>query len=720
MLFCNEHFTLPPDNREFVLLGTGDNGKIALIIDKYDKKALPQAKPMQWVLDHAKPVATQEQEKALTVASQCATEAGRRKADERWSLIKEIVANPALYFEGSRWDLIQAHAAAKKCSPNTLLAALRLYWQGGQTRDALLGYRMNRKSIRNDKNEENEETTPTQPCRRGRPATKAGCVNYYASKVDHANFRQVIDDYFLKDDRVSFSAAHEYLCWKHYFYRDGNGALNVRPAGERPTRRQFIHFLKKHYPLEYRLRCRKGDKAFERDHRPVLGTVDDVCMGVGHIYEMDATIADVTIVSSLRRSDIIGRPSIYIIIDRSSRLIVGWYVGLETPCWPAALQAIFSIAEDKQALCQRLGIEYDLGDWPATGILSQQLYVDRGESRTREAEALARTQTTVTNLPSCRPDWKPIVEQQFRLTHKSIADLPGYNPASNAVKRRSKDYSQHAVLTLQEFESILVKCFITHNKRVMKSFQMTREQIAARVQPSPIALFKHGLVTRSGQLPRYMQDTLRLALLPNDEATVDEHGIHVNGMCYRPENDVRRAWFVEGRKAVGEVKVSFDRRRVDMIYVHDKDAPGGYFMANLSRHSIKYAGMSLQEAVLVQKEEEILHAQAEQSRLQTRGELRQHSEAIVANAKLEAKLASQGVSKTGRRTNAKAGRVQELNIERDELAMRAQSGLLAGVVPPQLLTCPTNVTRLPTREVPANMNAARKARQQLFDQSIPL
>lgn len=97
---------------------------------------------------------------------------------------------------------------------------------------------------------------------------------------------------------------------------------------ERPTLRQFKRILKQKFDLETTIRKRAGDKEFEQNHRARLGSMDQDCHGVGHIYEIDATIADVFVVSSRDRSRIIGKPTLYLIYDRRSRLIVGFYVDI--------------------------------------------------------------------------------------------------------------------------------------------------------------------------------------------------------------------------------------------------------------------------------------------------------------------------------------------------------------------------------------------------------
>src|SRR5690606_24251979 len=83
------------------------------------------------------------------------------------------------------------------------------------------------------------------------------------------------------------------------------------------------------------------------------------CLGVGHYYEIDATIADIYLVSSEDVNKIIGKPTLYLIIDRKSRLIVGFYFGLENASWNGAMQAILCISENKRGLCARYGVRSD-------------------------------------------------------------------------------------------------------------------------------------------------------------------------------------------------------------------------------------------------------------------------------------------------------------------------------------------------------------------------
>lgn len=66
---------------------------------------------------------------------------------------------------------------------------------------------------------------------------------------------------------------------------------------------------------------------YQRNTRPLYGKTSTSTKSVG-IYEMDATEADVYLVSRYDRTQTIGRPIIYMAVDRATQLIAGIYVGL--------------------------------------------------------------------------------------------------------------------------------------------------------------------------------------------------------------------------------------------------------------------------------------------------------------------------------------------------------------------------------------------------------
>ncbi|MEG1925887.1 MAG: hypothetical protein RR415_09070 [Ruthenibacterium sp.] len=666
LILKNDHFKLP-DGRTYTLLTDTPTGNSVFIIDVLSSTALPVEKNYAELLQIANLMHDESRQQKFNHSTHFSSKARLAVQARNWKIIEPLTTNPLIYVQGDRWRLISERSSEMQCSPTTILLNLRRYWQGGQTQAALLGNYANC-----------GRAGESEKGARGKPSEKPGSSNFRMMPIDFQNMRTIIENHYLKDERRTVKNTLDALYERFYTFRDGNGVLHVRPSSERPTRRQLEYFLKKNYSREHQLRKRKGDKNFERDHRQVVGTAMQNCLGVGHIYEADATIVDVTLVSLINRNDIVGRPTLYYIIDRASRLIVSWYLGFENPSWPAGLHAIMNIVQNKQERLESLGVPYDPEDWPADKIMPQQIFADRGETMSHEATKLCQaSNTTVTNIPSLRPDWKPFVEGQFKLTHQSMRDtVEGYNPASNANKRRVKDYSLDACLTLPEMEAILVKHIITQNRTIQKNFPLSESQLRDRVEPSPINLWNHGVVSRVGQLARHTEDSLRLQLLPSETAYVDEKGIRVGGIYYLPEHVDRSTWFVDGRKSSFPVKITYDRRVVDRIYVHDESMPQACFTAVLSPRSRHFAGMSWSEAKHVQKIDEELHAGAEQSSAQQRMEFRSFSKNIVDEAAAKTKAAMAGQSKSSRRKHATESRAVELQSERQAVkdAQTAKSG----------------------------------------------
>lgn len=74
--------------------------------------------------------------------------------------------------------------------------------------------------------------------------------------------------------------------------------------------------------------------------RALLGSVANTTVLPGDVFEIDSTVADVHLISSLNRRKVIGRPTIYTVVDRATRMIVGLHVSLYHASWRVARQAL--------------------------------------------------------------------------------------------------------------------------------------------------------------------------------------------------------------------------------------------------------------------------------------------------------------------------------------------------------------------------------------------
>lgn len=660
MLFSNDLFLL--DGFRLRLLQADVNMDVAWVINLDEKFAFPECIPYSAIQDN-KPMPQKSSISSMLSKSR------ERKCEEAWNRLKPLIDThgPKLFEPSFRKFAIDEHANEVGCSHLTLYKDLRRYWQRGQTKFALLP----------DYNKCGRAIAPGEPtgtelitAGRGRKP-RQGHEIFQLTSEDARHLRSVIEKQYLTNQLITVTDAYASLVNKHYRYEDGNQNLHVNPPGARPSLRQFHWFLLNNYDLETRVRGRVGDSDFEREHRKKLGTIMADCQGVGHYYEIDATIADIYLVSSEDVTKIIGKPTMYLIIDRKSRLIVGFYFGLENASWDGAMQAILSIAENKSELCARYGVNYNPDDWPAHQVFPQEFLADRGDMISRASSNIADgLHVTVTNLPSKRPDWKPLVECGFRLIHNSIRpDAPAYDPPSNATRRRGKHYEKDACMTINDFGHLILNTIISHNKREILNYDMSTRELLDEVRPAPIALWNHNLVMRAGLLTRYEEKTVRLALLRKKQAVVTERGIEFQGCFYSFPEAVANKWFERARKRHFKVTVSYDQRLVDSIYVHSLDGKGEPYVASVTDRSSKYRGQSFDEVRCYELLREVVRIESDHLRLQNRVDLTNMTGPVIAAAKARLKAEGAMKSRSSRRADTKPERAKELALERRSMAV---------------------------------------------------
>jgi putative transposase len=578
--------------------------------------------------------------------------------DEALRLLGDLATQTTTVFYGNkRGQLIAAQAQKMGCSKSVLYKHFIHFLQGGRTPSALLG-RFNK-------------------CGKGKslpkavsgPAKSGGEPKYLLTEKDLELFKKVITSVYLKDERISIAASYKRLIGGHYRAVDGNGDKYLPPIGEYPSLRQFEYYLRKNYPTSVRKRARLGDKSFELNERGILGTVMADCEGVGHYFEADASIADVYLRATDDISKIIGKPTIYLITDRKSRLIVGWYVGLENASWACAMQALVSISQDKAAICKRLGITYDPNDWPAQGVYPQSVLVDKGEWTAKESTQLtSEMDTDVVYVPSKRGDWKPIAESGFKCLRVAMQDgIPGMDPPENAKKRQGIKYEKDACLTLNDFERIFVEYIIRHNRTPNTRYRLSLKELGDGVSPDPISLWNHGIVDRTGVLSLYDEAFVKRTLLPQSIAKITTFGISIHGCFYSCKEAVQDHWFELARSRNMEARVSFDRRLVDVLYVQDPFKQGRVYECRLTTTSEDYSGKSVAEVHAIEMFRKAKNAEMEHRRLGTALNYNDRVDAVVIPAKKKLKDAKLKNSRKAAKVDIKTDRAHELRSERQAL-----------------------------------------------------
>ncbi len=491
----------------------------------------------------------------------------RSRRDEAWKVIAPLVeTGTRVFIPQERGSLVVATVKRTGRTKRTIYRYLRRYWQGGQTPNALLPLY--------DQCGGKDKERQSHSRKRGRPSQLSKLKGEPPGINVDANIRQLLvrgAKLFHEKQGKPLIKAYQ-LTLEQFFhsgYSEQNGVLSpiLVPTEERPTYRQFEYWYNKERELKQSLISRQGQRRFNLEYREVLGCSTDFAYGPGSLWQIDATVGDIYLVSYLDRSRIIGRPVIYLIVDTFSRLIVGFSVSLEGPSWLGAMLALSNATADKVQFCQEYGIEITQDQWP-THHLPEAILADRGELLSANANNLVNALgIRIANTPPYRPDWKPIVERQFRLNNDEVIHwVPGavYQPR----ERGDKDTRLDAVLDLNEFRQLMIHLIVHYNScHRLDEYPMDKFMIADGVEPYPIDLWQWGIANR-GRPRTCTPEIVRLNLLPTGSATVTERGIRFEKMFYTCELALSEQWFVKARVGKSwKIPIAYDPRNLNTIYL---------------------------------------------------------------------------------------------------------------------------------------------------------
>ena len=314
--------------------------------------------------------------------------------DRNYQLIKPIVEDPNFYIKKVRAKHISEILESGEVSRPYLYKLIRRYWQRGQVPNALLP------DYKNSGAKGQKRTARDKKL--GRPRVIMEGTGALINEPTEKLFRIIIDKYIFKKQ---FSIARAHRKFKGLYDNIFPGV----PESEKPTRRQLSYFFDREYKNVEKLRASVPDIIYRKDVRPLQSTATIQALGPGSRYEIDATIADIILVSDHDRNQPVGRPTVYIVIDVFSRLIVGWYIGFENPSYVTAIQALHVALSDKSKIFNDLEIETGSFAWPTPG-LPEAILADRGELIGHQIEGLESSyKVRIENTPPYRGDAKGIV-----------------------------------------------------------------------------------------------------------------------------------------------------------------------------------------------------------------------------------------------------------------------------------------------------------------------
>ncbi|HHG3610090.1 TPA: transposase [Vibrio parahaemolyticus] len=355
------------------------------------------------------------------------------RRDKNYNLIKDVISDSTFLFDYAtkrRSPQLAEYSKQINVDRKTLARLLSQFWRNGQDKMGLLpAFSKSGASGR----ERTPTTTPLGAPKQPRTIAVDRAAKYIVSDDDKNKFKRALKKYYLKESGLTLAKTYGNLLKDSY-----SNEINLAEACGRPplvpTKKQFSYWRTKLFSKEEIIKQRTSENDFLRNKRGALGSITDRSYLPGVHFEIDATVADVHIVSELGSRYVLGRPTIYIVADRASRMIVGMHVSLYHASWRAARQALANSFLPKSTYCKSFGVDIEDSEWPCAHI-PKELVCDNGEMIGVQPKKALTPMTQLSFTPPYRPDCKGVVEKRFDIINKeALHELLGTTRGGQVVR----------------------------------------------------------------------------------------------------------------------------------------------------------------------------------------------------------------------------------------------------------------------------------------------
>lgn len=409
-------------------------------------------------------------------------------------------------------------------------------------------------------------------------------------------FLHVIKKYYRQAEKQSLADVYDLLLRDFYsdaYYDNGVKKYQIWDRSRIPTYHQLYYWYNKNKDAKADIILRESSKYYESNLRPLLSNTISEVDGPGTRYQIDATIADIYLVSSFDRSLIIGRPVVYGVMDVYSRMVTGIYVGLEGPSWIGAMMALDNVITDKVGYCAKFGITISEVQWPAKH-LPDIILADRGEFEGYAVEGLINNlNVKIENTSSYRGDLKGIIERHFRTLNGRIKRTTPGAIQKEFRQRGDRDYRLDATLNIKEFTQVVIHLVLEHNQAIIEKYPLEKGMITRGLTATPVHLWNWGMENKKGRLQVVTNPNVyRLNLLPKGNAKITRAGIKFKGLSYSSDKAIQEQWYLNTKNK--SIAVVYDPRDVTQIYIPHQNGQT-YDMCFLLEKNEEYKGDTLEE-----------------------------------------------------------------------------------------------------------------------------
>ena len=298
-----------------------------------------------------------------------------------------------------------------------------------------------------------------------------------------------------------------------------------------------------------------GIRKRRNDERIQFGTAQTGCTHPGAVVEIDACELDLIVVGQNYRQDL-GRPVVYFAIDVYSARIIGFTVGFENNSFLGAT-----------SLLNNLFFSF--------GIIPKSIRVDHGaEWVSKDLRRLGRELgIDIEIVAPGTGSMKGLVESSFHSYQKTLRNL-GRRYGAIYKEYESRHYEM-ASLMLNEIDLDIGRFIETHNRSLLKKYELPLEMIQDKVRAIPVEIWDYGI--KFAASPRIVTEAIKNMILfalcvPRPVRTghsLTQKGFTLKGLTYISKD--RRITELIMRKKYNtgpeEYEVRIDPRTVGHIWV---------------------------------------------------------------------------------------------------------------------------------------------------------
>jgi len=357
----------------------------------------------------------------------------------------------------------------------------------------------------------------------------------------------VLNTIYFRPESVPLTQVYEeFIRRTREYNNDKLPSAQLKHISESTVRR----YIEKLDPYQVEVK-KNGRHAAEKKFSKAVGqlTVSNIL----DRWEIDHTALDVMAVDPVT-GRMIGRPFLTVVLDRYSRMIMGFWLHFAAPNTESVLQVIeIAISPKASWLAKSPKV---ISEWPARG-LPLRIVPDNAAEFHADNLVNAFTEMGIEIMfPRSRgPQMKGAVERFFRTLNMGlIHTLPG-TTFSNVKERGDYIPEKHACLTLQALESALIKWIVDiYHQTPHKGLD----------SKTPMAVWKAMEPSRVIQMPADL-DALETALSHRKLSTIQAYGIQLSNNFYHSDE------LASLRIRLGEEKKVQIRYRDELghIWVHD-------------------------------------------------------------------------------------------------------------------------------------------------------